>query len=89
MPTNASAKKRVKRNSHRAAINSNRRNSIRTFLKKVETALASGDSKAAEAALKVVQPELDRGVAKGVLNKNAASRKLSRLSSRIKTLKQA
>jgi small subunit ribosomal protein S20 len=86
---NLSAKKRVKRNSRRASINSDRRNSIRTSVKKVEAALASGDSKAAETALKNVQPALARGVSKGVLNKNAASRKLSRLSARLKTLKKA
>lgn len=89
MPTNASAKKRVKRNEIRAAINGNRRNSIRTFVKKVEAALLAGDAKAADEAMKTVQPELSRGVAKGILNKNAASRKLSRLNARIKTLKKA
>ena len=86
---NLSAKKRVKRNAHRASINSDRRNSIRTSVKKVEAALAAGDSKVAETALKAVQPALARGVSKGVLNKNAASRKLSRLTARLKTLKKA
>ncbi|MDB5490939.1 MAG: ribosomal protein [Micavibrio sp.] len=89
MPTNASAKKRVKRNEHRATINGARRNSIRTFIKKVEAALLAGDANAATEALKVVQPELARGVSKGIVEKNAASRKMSRLSARIKTLKKA
>jgi small subunit ribosomal protein S20 len=89
MPTNASAKKRVKRNGNRATINGNRRNAIRTFVKKVEAALLAGDANAATEALKVVQPELARGVAKGIVEKNAAARKMSRLSARIKTLKKA
>lgn len=86
---NESAKKRVRRNTARSVVNSNRRNAIRTFIKKVEVALASGDASAASSALKTVQPQLDRGVAKGILNKNAASRKLSRLTARVKALKQA
>lgn len=86
---NGSAKKRTRRNEARAVVNSDRRNSIRTFIKKVELALTSGDASAAETALKTVQPKLDRGVAKGILNKNAASRKLSRLTARVKALKQA
>lgn len=89
MPTNASAKKRVKRNEARAVINGNRRNSIRTFVKKVEAALLAGDASAATEALKKVQPELGRGVSKGILTKNAAARKMSRLTARIKTLKKA
>lgn len=89
MPTNNSAKKRIRRNEARAVINGNRRNEMRTFVKKVELALAAGDASAAEAALKVVQPKLDRGVSKGVIEKNAASRKMSRLNARVKALKTA
>lgn len=87
MPTNASAKKRVRRNEARATINSNRRNEMRTFVKKVELALSAGDAAAAEAALKTVQPKLARGVAKGVIEKNTAARKMSRLNARVKALK--
>lgn len=89
MPTNDSAKKRIRRNEGRAVINGNRRNEMRTFVKKVELALAAGDAPAAEAALKVVQPKLDRGVSKGVIEKNAAARKMSRLNARVKALKTA
>lgn len=89
MPTNDSAKKRVRRNEQRAVMNSNRRNSIRTFVKKVEAAIASGDADAAAEALKTVQPKLARGAGKGILNKNMAARKMSRLSARVKALKKA
>lgn len=87
MPTNDSAKKRVRRNEARATINSDRRNALRTFVKKVELALTAGDAAAAEEALKVVQPKLARGAAKGVIEKNAAARKMSRLNARVKALK--
>lgn len=89
MPTNDSAKKRVRRNTTRAAINGSRRGEMRTFVKKVELALAAGDAAAAEAALKDAQPKLDRGAAKGVIEKNAASRKMARLNARVKALKTA
>lgn len=89
MPVNASAKKRVRRNEKRAVINSAATSAIRTFVKKVELALSAGDVKAAEAALKDVQPKLARGAARGLLEKNAAARKMSRLSARLKTLKKA
>jgi small subunit ribosomal protein S20 len=87
--THKAAMKRHQRNKNRAVINNNRRSAIRTFIKKVEAAVSAGDVTAAESALKVVQPQLDRGVAKGILKKNAASRKLSRLVARIKSLKSA
>lgn len=87
MPTNASAKKRVRRNEARATINSDRRNEMRTFVKKVELALTAGDAAAAEEALKIVQPKLARGVAKGIIEKNTAARKMSRLNARVKALK--
>ena len=89
MPVNASAKKRVRRNEKRAVMNNAARSAIRTFVKKVELALNAGDAKAAEAALKEVQPKLARGASKGLFEKNAASRKMSRLSARLKTLKKA
>ncbi len=89
MPVNASAKKRVRRNEHRAAMNSAAKSAIRTFVKKVELALTAGDAKAAEDALKEVQPKLARGASKGLFKKNAVARKMSRLSARVKTLKKA
>ena len=89
MPSHASARVRVRRNARRADINNTRVTRIRTQIKKVETALAAGDAAAAEKALKVVQPELQRGAHKGVVSKKAASRKMSRLSARIKSLKKA
>ena len=82
----ASAKKRVRQNERRTAVNRNRRSRIRTSVKKVEETIAAGDKDAAQAALKAAQPEIMRGVTKGVLNKNTASRKVSRLSARIKAL---
>lgn len=87
MANHVSAKKRAQQNVKRAKINSAGRNKIRTFVKKVEEAIASGDAKAAEAALKEAQPVLQKGVAKGIIEKKAASRKISRLSARIKSSK--
>lgn len=89
MANHASAKKRIKRNAKRAAINTMRESRIKTFLKKVMSALDAGDATAAEAALKAAQPELDRGAAKGIMHKKTASRKISRLTSRLKQLKSA
>lgn len=89
MANHASSKKRIRRNERRAEINGARRGRIRTFIKKVELALMGGDAAAAEAAFKDAQPEIHRGIAKGVLHKNTAARKLSRLSARIKGLKEA
>lgn len=86
MANSPQAKKRARQNETRFAINKARRSRIRTFLRKVEEAIESGDQKAAEAALRAAQPELMRGVTKGVLHKNTASRKMSRLSSRVKAL---
>ena len=80
MANHKSAKKRIRRNANRAEINKSRISRIRTFLKRVETAIASGDKGAAQTALKEAQPALMRGVSKGVLHKNTASRKMSRLS---------
>ncbi len=86
MANTPQARKRIRRNENRALINGNRLGRIRTFVKKVEAALAGGDKDAASAALKEAQPELARGVARGVLHKNTASRKLSRLTKRVTAL---
>ncbi len=86
MANTPQAKKRIRRNNRRADINGARVSRIRTFVKKVETALAAGDKSAASAALAAVQPELQRGVSKGVLHKNTASRKFSRLTKRVAAL---
>ena len=86
MAHHKSAKKRIRRNDRRAAINRARISRIRTHLKNVELAVASGDKDAARTALEAAQPELHRGVTKGVLHKNTAARKLSRLSARVKAL---
>tara|TARA_R110000868_G_scaffold11751_19_gene57445 strand:+ start:359 stop:619 length:261 start_codon:yes stop_codon:yes gene_type:complete len=86
MANTSSAKKRVRRDERKTATNISRRSRIRTFIKKVETAIATGDKDAANAALKDAQPELMRGVTRGVVNKNSASRKISRLSRRIKAI---
>ena len=80
------SKKRARQNERRNDINKARRSRIRTYLRKVEEAIASGDKAAAETALRAAQPELMRGVTKGVMHKNTASRKMSRLSSRVKSL---
>ncbi|HOB14588.1 MAG TPA: 30S ribosomal protein S20 [Novosphingobium sp.] len=86
MANTPQAKKRIRRNEKRAEINGNRMGRIRTFVKKVEAALAGGDKTAAAEALKAAQPELARGVARGVLHKNTAARKMSRLTKRIASL---
>jgi small subunit ribosomal protein S20 len=86
MANTPQARKRIRRNDRRAEVNGNRLGRIRTFVKKLEAAIAGGDKTAAAEALKVVQPELARGVARGVLHKNTASRKLSRLTKRVSSL---
>ena len=86
MANTPQAKKRIRRNERRAEINGNRIGRIRTFVKKVEAALEGGDKTAAAEALQAAQPELARGVARGVLHKNTASRKLSRLTKRVAAL---
>lgn len=82
-----SAKKRILTTRKKTEANTARRSRIRTFVKKVDLALEAGNAKEAETALKLAQPEIDRGVAKGVLKKNTAARKMSRLSARVKALK--
>lgn len=84
MANTAQSKKRARQTEARYAINKARRSRIRTFLRKVEEAIASGDSEAAKAALLAAQPELDRGVTKGILHKNTVARKMSRLAARVK-----
>ena len=86
MANTPQAKKRIRRNAARTEVNTARVSRIRTFIKKVETALAGGDAAQAKEALHAMQPELMRGVAKGVVNKNNASRKMSRLSKRVAAL---
>ncbi len=81
-----SAKKRIRQTVKRTEVNRDRVGRVRTFVKKVETAIATGNKEEAAAALKEAQPEIMRGVTKGVLPRNTASRKLSRLSARIKAL---
>ena len=86
MANTPQARKRIRRNDSRALINGNRLSRIRTFVKKVESALDGGDKAEAVAALAAAQPELARGVARGVMHKNTASRKLSRLTKRVASL---
>lgn len=86
MANTPQARKRIRRNARREDINRARVSRIRTFVKQLESAIAAGDKDQAKAALGRVQPELDRGVAKGVLHRNTASRKLSRLTRRLAAL---
>lgn len=86
MANTTQSKKRARQNEKRFAVNKARRSRIRTYLRKVEEAIASGDQEAATVALRAAQPELMRGVTKGVLHKNTAARKMSRLSARVKAL---
>ncbi len=86
MANTPQARKRIRRNDRRAEINGNRLSRIRTFVKKVESALDGGDKTGAAEALKAAQPELARGVARGVLHKNTVARKMSRLTKRVAAL---
>ncbi len=86
MANTPQAKKRIRRNERRAAVNGARVSRIRTLVKKVESALAAGDKAAATTALQSVQPELARGVARGVLHKNTAARKFGRLTKAVSAL---
>jgi len=83
MPNIASAKKRVRTTKKRTEINHARKSRVRNFTRKVEEAIASGDKKAAQAALKAAEPEIMRGVSKGVIHKNTGARKVSRLTKRV------
>lgn len=86
MANTSSAKKMVRKIERRTAVNKARRSRVRTFLRKVEEAIASGDKSAADTAFRSAQPELHRAITKGVMRKETVARKLSRLSSRIKAL---
>ena len=86
MANTPSAKKRIRNTLRKTDINKSRRSRIKTFVRKVEDALESKDAKAAMESLKAAQPEIMRGVTKGIYHKNTASRKISRLSSRIKAI---
>jgi small subunit ribosomal protein S20 len=86
MANTPQAKKRIRRNDKRADINGARKSRIRGFVKKVEAALEAGDKDAARTALSAAQPEMARGVARGVFHKNTVARKMSRLSKRVAAL---
>jgi small subunit ribosomal protein S20 len=86
MANTPSAKKRVRQIERRTEVNTARRSRIKTYVRKVEEAIASGDADAAKAALKVAQPEIMRGSTKGVTHRNTASRKISRLAARVKAV---
>lgn len=86
MANTPQSQKRARQTERRTAVNKARRSRIRTFLRKVEEAIATGDAQVAAEALRAAQPELMRGVTKGVVHKNTAARKMSRLSARVKAL---
>jgi len=86
MPHHKSAEKRLRQTEKRTAVNRSRMSRVRTFVKKVELAIGSGDKAAAQSALQAAQPELHRATSKGVMHKNTVARKLSRLSARINAL---
>jgi len=86
MANTPKAKKRVRQTERRTTSNKSRVSRVRTYVRKVEEAIASGDKDAATAALRLAEPEMMRGVSKGVLRRNTASRKVSRLSARIRGL---
>ncbi len=86
MANSPQSKKRARQNESRFNVNKARRSRIRTFLRKVEEAIASGNKEAASDALRAAQPELMRGVTKGIFHKNTVARKMSRLSARVKAI---
>ena len=87
MANTPQAKKRIRRNAKRTDINHSRISRIRSFIKQVESAIEAGKKKDAAEAVKQVQPEVARGVARGVIHKNTAARKISRLSKRVASLR--
>jgi len=89
MAHHLSAKKRIRQTAKRTEINRARTSRIRTFIKKVEQAVASGDREAAQQALRAAEPEIRRGVSKGVLKLNTASRRISRLARKVNTMGEA
>jgi small subunit ribosomal protein S20 len=86
MANNPSAKKQVRKIERRTAINKARKSRIRTFIRKVEEAIVTGDKVLAQAALQAAEPEIMRGATKGVVHKNTASRKVSRLAHRVNAI---
>ena len=86
MPHHKSAEKRLRQTEKRTAVNRSRMSRVRTFVKKVETAINNGDKAAAQSALQVAQPELHSATTKGVMHRNTVARKLSRLAARINAL---
>jgi small subunit ribosomal protein S20 len=86
MPHHKSAEKRLRQTEKRTAVNHSRLSRVRTFVKKVETAINSGDKTAAQSAFEAAQPELHRATTKGVMHRNTVARKLSRLASKISAL---
>jgi small subunit ribosomal protein S20 len=88
MANSPQSKKRARQSDARYAVNKARRSRIRTFIRKVEEAIATGNAEAAAAALRAAQPEMARGITKGVLHKNTVARKMSRLSNRVKSVGQ-
>lgn len=86
MPHHKSAEKRLRQTEKRTIINRSRLSRVRTFVKKVETAIATGDKAAAQSAFQLAQPEMHRATTKGVLHRNTVARKLSRLAARINAL---
>jgi small subunit ribosomal protein S20 len=89
MANTKSAKKAARQTERRTLINKSRRTRMRTFVRKVEEAIASGNKEAASVALREAQPEIMRSAQKGIIHRNTASRKISRLSARIKALGEA
>ena len=86
MPNIESAKKRMRQAARKTEVNRARKSRIRTFIKRIDLALQAGDKSGAELALKLAQPEIMRGVTRGIIHKNTAARKISRMSSRIQAL---
>ena len=86
MAQHKSAKKRIRQTARRTEVNRARMSRIRTFIRTVENAIASGDKDAAEAALRAAQPEIMRGVTKGMLHRNTAARRISRLAARVNAI---
>ncbi|GLK79924.1 MULTISPECIES: 30S ribosomal protein S20 [Methylopila] len=86
MANTPSAKKAVRKIARRTKVNGARRSRVRTFLRKVEEAIASGQPEEAKTALRAAEPEIMRAAQKGVLHKNTASRKVSRLAARVRSL---
>ena len=86
MANSPQAKKRARQNERNRQVNKNRRSRVKSFVRKVEEAILSGDKESAENALRIAQPELMRGVSKGIFHKNTVARKMSRLSSRVNSI---